>query len=64
MIQIWCVIIDEVISCTCILLQWRRTALHDAAMMGQVQAIETLIRLGADVNALDQVSWYVCDEMN
>ena len=41
---------------TCILLQLERTALHDAAWSGQVQAIETLIRLGADVNALDKVS--------
>ena len=41
---------------TCILLQGRRTALHHAAERGQVQAIETLIRLGADVNALDVVS--------
>ena len=41
---------------TCILLQWGSTALHDAAFGEQVQAIETLIRLGADVNALDQVS--------
>ncbi|XP_065902173.1 uncharacterized protein [Dysidea avara] len=32
---------------------WGRTALHDAAGEGQVQQIETLIRLGADVNALD-----------
>ncbi|XP_065901708.1 uncharacterized protein [Dysidea avara] len=31
-----------------------RTALHHATIMGQVQAIETLIRLGADVNALDK----------
>ena len=41
---------------TCILLQSERTALHHATIMGQVQAIETLIRLGADVNALDKVS--------
>ena len=41
---------------TCILLQWGRTALHGAAWLGQVQAIETLIRLGADVNAHDKVS--------
>ena len=41
---------------TYILLQWGRTALHDAAGEGQVQQIETLIRLGADVNALDNVS--------
>ena len=53
MIQIWCVVIDEVISCTCILLQDGRTVLHLAAMEGQVQAIEMLIRLQAD--ALDRV---------
>ena len=41
---------------TCILLQEGRTALHDAAMMGHVEAIETLIRLGADVNTLNEVS--------
>ena len=40
----------------CILLQEGSTALHDAVFWGQVQAIETLIRLGADVNALDKVS--------
>ena len=42
--------------CTCILLQGGRTAVHRAAFWGQVQAIETLIRLGADVNALDEVN--------
>ena len=53
---------------TCILLQWGRTALHvaafsegiqgihDADFSRGVQAIETLIRSGADVNALDEVS--------
>ena len=41
---------------TCILLQLGRTALHHAATWGQVQAIETLIRLGVDANALDRVS--------
>ena len=41
---------------TCILLQVGRTALHHAARMGHVQAIGTLIRLGADINALDEVS--------
>ena len=55
MIQIWCVIIDED-HVTCILIQGRRTALHHAAIWKQIQAIETLIRLGADVNVLDKVS--------
>ena len=41
---------------TCILLQKGRTVLHHAAWLRQVQAIETLIRLGADMNALDNVS--------
>ena len=41
---------------TCILLQFGKTALHHAARWGYVQAIEVLIRLGADVNALDKVS--------
>ena len=41
---------------TCILLQFGKTALHYAVGWGQVQAIETLIRFGADVNALDEVS--------
>ena len=41
---------------TCILLQRKGTALHEAAISGRVQAIETLIRLGADVNALDEVN--------
>ena len=55
MIQIWCVIIDED-HVICILLQEGRTALHRAAFWGRVLAIETLIRLGADVNAHDKVS--------
>ena len=47
---------------TCILLlQFRSTALHVAASKGHVQTIKTLIRLGANVNALDMV---VCDEMS
>ena len=41
---------------TCIFLQDRWTALHWAASRGHVQVVETLIRLGADVNALDKVS--------
>ena len=41
---------------TCILLQEGRTALHEVARSEQVQAIATLIRLGADVNVLDRVS--------
>ena len=41
---------------TCILLQLGRTTLHRAAWSGQVQAIETLISSGADVNALSEVS--------
>ena len=41
---------------TCILLQRGSTALHLAALRGHVQAIGTLIRLGADMNALDEVS--------
>ena len=41
---------------TCILLQGGWTALHVAAISGQIQVIETLIRLGADVNAFDEVS--------
>ena len=41
---------------TCILLQLGSIALHDVAWMGQVQVIKTLIRLGTDVNALDEVS--------
>ena len=45
---------------SCILLQDRMTALHHAAMRGQVQVVETLIRLGADVNAFDKVSYSMC----
>ena len=43
---------------TCILLQIRSTALHEAAtsMWGNTELVATLIRLGADVNALDKVS--------
>jgi len=42
----------------CILLQDGSTALHEAAtsMMGNTELVETLIRSGADVNALDKVS--------
>ena len=47
---------------TCILLQQGRTALHEAAIRGHTQVVETLIRSGADANALDKVS--VCYEMN
>jgi len=45
---------------TCILLQLGKTALYWATAYGHVQVVETLIRLGADVNALDKV---VCDEV-
>ena len=41
---------------TCILLQRRSTALYKAARMVNVPVIETLIKSGADVNALDKVS--------
>jgi len=41
---------------TCILLQRGKTALHNATIFGHVQVVETLIRLGADVNVLDKVS--------
>jgi len=37
-------------------LQHRNTALHKATIRGHVQVVETLIRLGADVNVLDKVS--------
>jgi len=40
----------------CVLLQWGETALHCAAAYGHVQVVETLIRLGADVNVVDKVS--------
>jgi len=46
------------------LLQWKRTALHWTVIWGYVQLQETLIKSGADVNALDGVSWHVCDEMS
>jgi len=41
---------------TCILLQDGSTALHVAAIEGTVPVIQTLIRLGADVNAHNKVS--------
>ena len=41
---------------TCLLLQRGSTALHVAAMRGSTELVATLIRLGADVNALDKVS--------
>jgi len=52
------VVNDEITShhITCILLQLGKTALHCAADRGHVQVVETLIRVGAKVNALDKVS--------
>jgi len=41
---------------TCILLQLGSTAVRLAAENGHVQVVETLIRLRADVKALDKVS--------
>ena len=38
------------------LIQLQLTALHSAAVQGQVEAVQLLIAAGADVNALDQVS--------
>ena len=35
------------------IIQWKRTTLHHAADCGHVQVVETLIKLGADVNAHD-----------
>jgi len=37
-------------------LQEKKTCLHHAALRGHVEVVEILIRLGADVNALDNVS--------
>lgn len=39
-----------------LLSQLEETALHCAAEGGKVEAVKTLIRLGADVNAHDEVS--------
>jgi len=41
---------------TCILLQDGSTALHEAARRGNTELVATLIRSGADINALDMVS--------
>ena len=41
---------------TCILLQRGSTALHKATWRGSTELVATLIKLGADVNALDKVS--------
>jgi len=41
---------------TCILLQHGWTALHEAARRGSTELVATLIKSGADVNALDKVS--------
>jgi len=49
---------------TCILLQDGSTALHKAAWRGNTEVLEMLIKLGADVNACDDVSRYLCDEMS
>ena len=40
------------------------TALHWAAIGENIQVVEVLIRSGADVNAFDEVSWYVFGEMS
>jgi len=41
---------------TCILLQMGLTALHVATIWEKTELVATLIRSGADVNALDKVS--------
>ena len=41
---------------TYILLQFGSTALHEAATLGNTKLIKTVIRSGADINALDKVS--------
>jgi len=41
---------------TCILLQCGETALYRAAANGHVHVVEALVRLGADVNVIDEVS--------
>ena len=35
-----------------------------ATIVGNTEPVETLVRLGADINARDKVSLYVCDEMS
>jgi len=40
----------------CVFLQYGSTALHVAAWRGKTELVATLIRSGADVNALDKVS--------
>ena len=40
-------------------MQDKQTALHNAAARKHLQVLETLVKLGADVNALDKVSEYV-----
>jgi len=52
----WCVVVDEIISCDFYIIQRGSTALHEAARRGNTELVETLIRSGADVNALDVVS--------
>ena len=52
---------------TCVfvmLMQDMKSPLHYAARSGHKQTVEMLIRFGANVNALDVVSWYVCDKMS
>ena len=49
---------------SCILLQDGSTALHVAASLGRAKQVQILFRSGADINALDKVSYYVCDEMS
>ena len=43
-----------------IILQYEKTPLHYASYHGQLAVVELLIRLRADVNGVDRVSYYVC----
>ena len=51
----WCVVI-EIITFVMYLLQYGSTALHEATWRGNTGLVTTLIRSGADVNTLDEVS--------
>ena len=47
-----------VIKQTTIILQFGRAPIHLASFRGNAKCIETLIKAGADVNGVDNVSYY------
>ena len=55
------------LSYICYILKKKKTALHCAAVSGHASVVKGLIRAGADVNAVDDVSliyMYVCTNVH